>query len=98
MEVEFANKKIEKILTDEASKLKFPINVIKSARRKLILLDSAVDERDLRNLKSLHYEKLTGDMDGLRSVRINDQWRFVFELDASSGRSKIVNLRIEDYH
>lgn len=98
MEVKFSDKKLEKILGDKATKMKLPINVIKSARRKLILLSSATDERDLRNWKSLHYEKLSGDMEGLRSIRINDQWRLIFELDVVTEPPKIIIKNIEDYH
>ena len=98
MEVTFSDKKLEKILGDQATKMKLPISVIKSARRKLTLLASATDERDLRNWKSLHYEKLSGDMEGLRSIRINDQWRLTFELDVVTEPPKIIIKNIEDYH
>jgi toxin HigB-1 len=98
MEVEFSDKKLEKILGDDANKLKLPVNVIRGFRRKLTILVSAIDERDLRNWKSLHYEKLSGDMQGLRSVRINDQWRIIFELDNLTKPPKIIIKSISDYH
>jgi proteic killer suppression protein len=50
------------------------------ARRKLIQLQALKDERDLRNLKGLHYKKLQGEREGQRSIRINDQYRIVFVL------------------
>jgi proteic killer suppression protein len=34
---------------------------------------------DLTRYKSLHYEKLVGDKEGLSSVRVNDQYRIEFE-------------------
>jgi proteic killer suppression protein len=98
MEVIFLDKKLELILTDDAIKLKLPINVINSVRKKLTLLASATDERDLRNWKSLHYEKLTGNLDGYKSIRINNQWRLVFELDTGVSPPKICIKSIEDYH
>lgn len=98
MEVIFDNKLLEKIETEKASDTKLPFNVIKSARRKLTLLRSAPDERTLRNWKSLHYEKLKGDKKNLKSIRLNDQWRIIFQLVKEGNFPKIIVLSIEDYH
>ncbi|MBI3434917.1 MAG: type II toxin-antitoxin system RelE/ParE family toxin, partial [Proteobacteria bacterium] len=51
-----------------------------------------------RNWKSLHYEKLKGGRDGQRSVRLNDQFRMVFELDERTDPQTVTILSIEDYH
>lgn len=98
MEVEFLNKKLEQLVGEGASIAWLPVNVIKSARRKIILLAAASDERDLRNWKSLHYEKLIGDKNGLKSIRINKKWRIVFKLDTNVNPPKIKIISIEDYH
>jgi proteic killer suppression protein len=74
------------------------VPVIKSARRKLTVLRAAVDDRSLRNWKSLHYEKLKGDRAGLRSIRLNDQYRLVFSLDESTNPQTATIIAIEDYH
>ena len=60
MEVEFADSALALIETVDAGETRLPVAVIKSARRKLTLLRAAVDDRSLRNWKSLHYEKLRG--------------------------------------
>ncbi len=75
MEVVFADAKLARIETEQAAATKLPISVIMSCRRKLVALRAAPDERTLRNWKSLHYEKLSGDREGQRSIRLNDQWR-----------------------
>lgn len=98
MEVEFRDKRLELIETGRAAETRLPIAVIKSFRKKLVLLRSAPDERTLRNWKSLHYEKLEGNLGGKRSVRLNDQWRVVFLLDESLKPPKLIVLSIEDYH
>lgn len=99
MNVMFADKKLALIETDQAGETKLPVGVIKSARRKLVVLRSAVDDRSLRNWKSLHYEKLQGDREGQRSIRLNDQYRMIFELDeATEPEATIKILKIEDYH
>jgi len=99
MEVEFADGKLEAIETDHAIQAtRLPPEVIASCRRKLIFLRNAPDERTLRNWKSLHYEKLDGKREGQRSIRLNDQWRMVFELIEDKSPPKIRVLSVEDYH
>ena len=98
MEIEFADARLALIETDDAGATRFSIAVIRSARRKIKLLRAATDERALRNWKSLHYEKLKGDRAGQRSIRVNDQYRIVFELDSESNPQRVTIISIEDYH
>ena len=98
MQVDFADPDLALIETEDAGKTKLPVPVIKSARRKLTALKAAPDDRALRNWKSLHYEKLKGDREGQRSIRLNDQYRMVFELDESTTPPTARILAIEDYH
>jgi toxin HigB-1 len=98
MEVIYGDSKLARIETDDAASTKLPISVIMSCRRKLVVLRAAPDERTLRNWKSLHYERLKGDRDGQRSIRLNDQWRLIFSLDESARPPTIIILEIEDYH
>lgn len=97
MEVRYRDKKLALLETDRAAETRLPVAVIASFRKKLVVLVAAPDERTLRNWKSLHYEKLSGDRDGQRSIRLNAQWRLVFELDETS--PPVINvISIEDYH
>jgi proteic killer suppression protein len=98
MEIEFADSELAAIETANAGKTGFPVPVIKSAQRKLTALRAAPDDRLLRNWKSLHYEKLKGDRDGQRSIRINEKYRLVFTLDSDATPQKVTILAIEDYH
>ena len=98
MEIEFADPALALIETDEAGATRLPVAVIKSARRKLTILRAATDDRTLRNWKSLHYEKLKGDREGERSIRINKQYRMVFTLDSETDPQIITVLAVEDYH
>ncbi len=81
MRIVFADERLARICTDEAHKLGLPIAIIKMARRRLVQLEAATDERDLRNLVSLHFKKLSGEYEGQRSIRVNDQYRIHFRLD-----------------
>jgi len=98
MEIVFADPTLELVETEDAGQTKLPVAVIKSVRRKLTVLRAAPDDRALRNWKSLHYEKLKGDRAGLRSVRVNDKYRIVFELNESTTPPTITITAIEDYH
>lgn len=98
MRIVFADDGLALIETEQAGFTRLSVSVIKSARRKLTVLRAAVDDRSLRNWKSLHYEKLKGDLEGIRSIRLNDQFRMVFNLDENTEPQTITILRIEDYH
>ena len=98
MKVEFADDDLAQICSDEAHRLGLPFAVIKAARRRLIQLEAAHDERDLRNLKSLNYKKLQGGREGHRSIRINDQYRIVFTLSEDEKPPVIMVVEIGDTH
>jgi proteic killer suppression protein len=98
MEIVFADENLALVETDQAGKTGLPVAVIKSARTKLNVLRAIADDRGLRTWKSLHYEKLKGDREGQRSIRVNDKYRIVFELDDTAEPQIVTVLAIEDYH
>jgi proteic killer suppression protein len=71
----------------------FPPDIQTRARRKLVLLDDAVDLNDLRQTPGNRLEALKGDRAGQNSIRINDQWRICFIWDEGAEEVEIV-----DYH
>ncbi|HZX84571.1 MAG TPA: type II toxin-antitoxin system RelE/ParE family toxin [Reyranella sp.] len=72
----------------------FPTDIAKVARRKLVQLDGAVLLGDLAAPPGNRLEALRGDLAGKHSIRINDQWRIVFQwTDAGPEQVEIV-----DYH
>lgn len=98
MRVRFANNILERIETDDPPLKEFSVAIIESARSKLNFIRSAKDERDLRNWKSLHYEKLSGDRAGQRSIRLNKKMRMVFTIDKSTTSPTVTIIEIADYH
>jgi proteic killer suppression protein len=60
---------------------KIPADLEDRLFRKLQLLDDATCDADLRASPSNHFEKLKGKLEGLHSIRVNDQWRLIFEWD-----------------
>lgn len=98
MDVDFDDERLALIETHQAAESKLPVSVIQSARRKLAVIRAAIDERTLRNWKSLHYEKLKGARDDQRSIRLNGQWRMVFRIDTTCQPNRVAVISIEDYH
>jgi toxin HigB-1 len=72
----------------------FPADVLRSAQRKLLMIDSALELRDLLSPPGNRLEQLKGDRRGQYSIRINDQWRicFVWKNDGAH------DVEITDYH
>lgn len=66
----------------------------KIVARKLDMLDYAHVLDDLKSPPGNQLEALKDDLKGLHSIRVNDQWRVVFEW-TRQGPAKV---RIMDYH
>ncbi|MFZ4622362.1 MAG: type II toxin-antitoxin system RelE/ParE family toxin [Bacteroidota bacterium] len=73
---------------------RIPSSIWRIAVRKLDLLNAAFDLKDLRIPPSNRLEALKGNLKGKHSIRINDQYRIVFEW--SDGNAK--DVQIIDYH
>ncbi len=65
--------------------------------RKLQLLDDATSDADLRIPLSNHFEKLRGNLAGWHSIRVNDQWRLIFQWNGSRGEAAQVYLDDHSY-
>jgi proteic killer suppression protein len=52
-----------------------PRNVLRTAQRKLAMLNAAADIRDLRVPPGNRLEKLHGDREGQHSIPVNNQYR-----------------------
>jgi toxin HigB-1 len=64
------------------------------ARRKLLLLHTAVSLHDLRVPPGDRLEELKGNRKGQHSIRINDQWRICFAWRDGDA----YHVEITDYH
>ena len=89
----FGSKETEKIWNGVRSS-KIPPEVQKVGRRKLRMLNNSIDQNDLRIPPSNRLEKLGGNLKGFYSIRINDQWRIVFNWQAGHA----FEVKIVDYH
>jgi proteic killer suppression protein len=89
----FRNRDTERVFRRErVGKLARPLQRL--ALRKLLLLDAAESQEDLRAPPGNRLEKLAGDREGQYSIRINDQWRICFRWEEGSA----YDVEIVDYH
>ena len=93
MIVSFGNKDTEKIWLGERVK-KIPNQIQQIGRRKLRMLNNAIDLSDLRIPPANRLEKLSGQLKLFYSIRINDQWRIIFKWLAGNASE----VEIIDYH
>ena len=63
--------------------------------RKLQMIDDATTDQDLRVPSSNHFEKLRGNRAGFHSIRVNKQWRLVFQWGADRGEAE--GLYLDDH-
>lgn len=89
----FANKSTEDLFNRKSVR-HLPPSIQKTAYRKLLLIDGAERLEDLRIPPGNRLEKLSGDLSGKYSIRINDQWRIIFSWKDNSA----YEVEIIDYH
>ncbi len=89
----FGSAETEQIFKGKFAK-KLPNQIQAIARRKLRMITNAHALEDLKQPPGNRLEPLKGDRKGQCSIRINDQWRIVFEWKDGDAFS----VEIVDYH
>ena len=89
----FKNKETEAVFSGECPK-GFPSNIVKTARRKLEMVNAAMRLEDLKAPPGNRLEPLERDRKGQHSIRINDQYRICFTWTADGP----TDVEIVDYH
>lgn len=89
----FRNREAEQLFRREPTR-KLPQDIQQIALRKLVMLDAAMELRDLRVPPGNRLEGLHGDRKGQYSIRINDQWRICFRWHQGDA----YEVEITDYH
>ncbi|MDN6246656.1 MAG: type II toxin-antitoxin system RelE/ParE family toxin [Corynebacterium casei] len=77
---------------------KWSSDLVKAYRKKIQILTSATDERDLRALKSLHLEQLKGNRIGTSSIRLNKQYRLILQFKSDESGRTVIVIELVDYH
>jgi toxin HigB-1 len=93
MIISFGSSETEKIWNGQSVK-KLPREIQEVGRRKLRMLNNSFSLIDLKVPPSNRLEKLSGDLKGFYSIRINDQWRIIFKWLENNA----AEVEILDYH
>jgi toxin HigB-1 len=89
----FGDKQTELIWNGVRSK-SLPNEIQEVARRKLRMINNAQDVTDLRIPPANRLEKLKGNLQAYYSIRINNQWRLIFQWIGNDA----YDVKIVDYH
>ena len=98
MLVRHTNKTLRRIDDDPEYNGSYGPNIVGAFRTLMHRIRSADDENDLRDLKSLHFEKLKGKRQHEYSMRLNKQFRLIFQIEKVGEHNQLVITGIEDYH
>ncbi len=93
MIISFGSKQTEQIWLGKRVK-NMPLDIQNVGRRKLRMLNNSQTISDLTVPPSNRLEKLSGNLNGYYSIRVNKQWRIVFKW--SEGNAS--EVEIMDYH
>ena len=92
----FGNRLAEDLFYDRTSKevRRFPPELKRAARRKLLYLHDATALTDLRVPPGNRLEAKKGQLAGYYTIRINDQWRVLFQWQGGNAK----DVQVVDYH
>jgi plasmid maintenance system killer protein len=77
-------------------KPKFSQQLESSFIKRVIQMEQAPDTGTLRQIKSLHFEQLKGDLKGKYSIRVKDGFRLIFRVENDNNNKRIEIIAIEE--
>ena len=98
MEPDYAKDWLRRLAKETGFHKGYDEAVVKAYRRRIEFIIGALDERALREMRSLRLEKLKGARSHQHSLRLNDQWRLIVEFRERPGGKVVRIVGIEDYH
>jgi proteic killer suppression protein len=93
----FRHRWLEEFFLLDRSSRNIPADLETRLFRKLQLIDDATSDADLRVPPSNHFEKLRGNLSGWYCIRVNDQWRLIFQWNGQRGEASEVYLDKHEY-
>ena len=97
MIVTFRDDRLRAFFVDDTPTRQIPSDLESRLFRRLQMIDDAMTDQDLRIPPSNHFEKLRGHLNGFHSVRVNRQWRLIFQWDGGRGEARGVYLDDHSY-
>jgi proteic killer suppression protein len=93
----FDDGELGRLYTDPHYSAYYGPNIVKAFRKVIGLIKDAADERDFYKMKSLHYEKLQGKRSHQRSMRLNQQFRLIIEIEGHGDKTVAV-ISVEKHY
>ncbi|WP_090142659.1 type II toxin-antitoxin system RelE/ParE family toxin [Limnohabitans sp. DM1] len=98
MNVEFDDYDLDRLETDAQYNAGHSQEVVRAYRKRMQQIRAFRDERDFLSVRSLNFEKLKGNREGQHSIRLNLQWRLIFQIRGDHPCKVIGIIEIVDYH
>lgn len=98
MDVGHDDKDLEALEHDPEHKSGFDRSLVRQFRKVMNLVRRVQHETELYAWKGLRFKKLSGNRAHQRSLRLNDQWRLIVEIEDGGPGHTCVVKGIEDYH
>ena len=98
MKISFSNKDLRDLFYAEKPPKGISANVLRGFQKKVNFIKNAKDLQDIRNWKSLHFEKLTGDRQGQYSIAIDDSWRIILRIEKDENGNLIFILELTNHY
>lgn len=80
----------------EDKKHRFQPNIVKKYQERIKTLTAAPRIETLYQIKALNYEVLSGDKDGISSIRVNDKYRIEFTVEQLTDNQIVTICNILD--
>jgi proteic killer suppression protein len=97
MIVSFRDDWLRDFFVEDIRSKKIPSDLESRLFRKIQMIDDATVDQDLRVPPSNHFEKLRGNLEGYHSIRVNKQWRLIFQWNGDRGEATRVYLDNHKY-
>ena len=95
MIVSFRDEWLRSFFIDDTRSRSIPPDLESRLFRRLQMIDDATTDQDLRVPPGNHFEKLRGNLEGFYAIRVNRQWRLIFQWDGS--RSEAAGVYLDDH-
>jgi toxin HigB-1 len=92
MIVGFRDEWLHAFFVEDRQSRHIPSDLASRLFRKLQMIDGATTDQDMGAPPINHFEKLRGNLADFHSIRVNNQWRLVFQWDDSRGEAEGVYL------
>ncbi len=77
---------LQEFFINDAYAKKIPSELRDRVFRKLQMIDDATSDADHRIPLSNHFQRLSGTLEGLHSIRVNERWRLIFRWNDSKAQ------------